>query len=215
MSTEWSERTKPFSSIPGPPRVPILGTLLPYKIGFKKLKTYHNDVCELFFKYGPVVREVFGSQTIIHVYDPADIRQIYESDGKMPQIPPLQETTQFYRKKKDMSLGLGNLNGEEWYKLRHAVQQMMLRPREVSYYYPLQDDVAKRAVKRIHEDLDRNGSVPQLHLLVAKWILESAGMCCFEKSLGSLSGDERERLSHKLVELNIEIFKVYLLSHVV
>ena len=27
------EQVKPFTAIPGPPRIPILGTLLPYKVG--------------------------------------------------------------------------------------------------------------------------------------------------------------------------------------
>lgn len=80
-----------------------------YFLGIKKLATYHQDVCNLFHKYGPIVREEFGSQTVIHLFDPVDIRSVYESDGKMPFIPPLQETTQFYRQQKDMSLGLGNL----------------------------------------------------------------------------------------------------------
>lgn len=63
-------------------------------------------------------------------------------------------------------------NGDEWYRLRRAVQQMMLRPREVSYYYPLQDGVARKLVDRITKEVDDNGSIHNLHHLVAKWILE-------------------------------------------
>lgn len=63
-------------------------------------------------------------------------------------------------------------NGEVWYKLRRAVQQMMLRPKEVSYYYPLQDGVAERAVERLAGMVVEDGKVPGLSSLVGKWILE-------------------------------------------
>ncbi|XP_047488020.1 probable cytochrome P450 CYP44 [Penaeus chinensis] len=208
VSAGVSEQRKPFSSIPGPLRLPLIGTLLPYKIGLKKLKDYHYHVCDLYHQYGPLVKEHFGSQVIVHVFDPADIRTVYENDGKTPYIPPLQETTQFYRQEKDMSLGLGNINGEEWYKLRHSVQMMMLRPREVSYYYPLQDGVAKKAIEKLAAEVDEDGVVSNLNTLISQWILESAGMCCFEKSLGCLSGGDEEEMAKNLVRTNVQIFQL-------
>lgn len=36
----------------------------------------------------------------------------------------------------------------------------------------------------------------------------AAGMCCFEKSLGCLSGGDAEELAKNLVRTNVEIFQV-------
>ncbi|CAL4197513.1 unnamed protein product, partial [Meganyctiphanes norvegica] len=204
--TENCDNIKPFSSIPGPFRLPLIGSMLPYKLGIKKLDNYHLGLFELYQKYGPVVREDLGSQTIIHIFNPDDFKRIYESDGKTPFIPPLQETTQKYREEKDMSPGLGNINGEEWYRLRHAVQQMMLRPKEVTHYLPLQDKVAIQAVDRLSQQVGENGIISDLHVTVGKWILESAGMICFERSLGSFAGGFEEERATNLVKANREIF---------
>jgi len=56
-----------------------------------------------------LVRQKFGTSTVIHVFDPDDIRTVYVHEGTMPHVVPLQETVQLYRQTRDMSLGLGNV----------------------------------------------------------------------------------------------------------
>ena len=114
----------------------------------------------------------------------------------MPIIPPLQETTKMYRAQKQMSLGLGNTNGDEWYRLRSNSQQRMLRPREVRQHLPKVNEIADDFVSR----LDRirygiNGEVNDLRLEVGRWSLENAGMLVFDKRLGCLEGGEEVRVS--------------------
>jgi hypothetical protein len=70
---------------------------------------YHNVLRELHAKYGPVVREDIGSDTVIHVFDPDDVKVVHSVGGKTPEVPPLQEAAQLYRQQRGLSLGLGNM----------------------------------------------------------------------------------------------------------
>lgn len=66
-------------------------------------------MCELYKKWGPIVREDLGAgNVVIHAFDPEDAKKVYINEGPTPYVGPLQETTQEYRKKKNLSPGLGN-----------------------------------------------------------------------------------------------------------
>jgi hypothetical protein len=69
---------------------------------------YHKVLRRLHAEYGPICRQKFGPTTIVHCFSPDDIRTVYQNEGKMPVVPPLQETTQLYRQQRNMSPGLGN-----------------------------------------------------------------------------------------------------------
>ncbi|CAG0919709.1 unnamed protein product [Notodromas monacha] len=99
---------QPFEAIPGPLTVPVFGNLLHYKLGIFRQPEYHKVLRKLHQTYGPICRQKFGSETIVSVFDPNDIRTVYQSEGKTPTVPPLQETTQLYRLQRNMSPGLGN-----------------------------------------------------------------------------------------------------------
>ncbi|XP_046406719.1 probable cytochrome P450 CYP44 isoform X2 [Ischnura elegans] len=199
-------KVKKFSEIPGPFRLPVLGNLYLYKLGIYNPLKYHEVLKDLFKRYGPLVRQDIGMRSIVHVFDPESVRAVYEGEGKSPHVEPLQETVMMYRKQRNISLGLGNMNGDEWYRLRSAVQQMMLRPTEVHYYLPHISEVASDFVERIREKTKGNGELGNLREEVSKWSLESAGMVCFETRLGSLAGGESERQATKVVEANRKIF---------
>ncbi|ODN05629.1 putative cytochrome P450 CYP44, partial [Orchesella cincta] len=205
LNTEvLTQHIKKFEDIPGPVRLPLLGNALYYKFGIFNISEYHNVLRNLYDKYGPVVRQDIGNRTVIHAFDPDDVKNVLNSDGKTPIVPPLQETTKLYREKRELSPGLGNTNGDEWYRLRKAVQKMMLRPNEVHYYLPFVDTVAKSFVEKIEACLDTNRTSSDLRDLVAKWSLESAGMVCFERRLGAL--DKNEQWAEEMVTANKIIF---------
>ena len=45
---------------------------------------------DMFRQHGPLVRENIGGKTVVHVFDPEDIKNVYSVEGKRPVVPPLQ-----------------------------------------------------------------------------------------------------------------------------
>jgi len=204
-----SKAVKPYSSIPGPNILPVLGSTLQYRgKGPRSKEEYHLALGDMFKEYGPLVKERLGGKDIVHVFDPEDIKAVYNVEGKWPEVPPLQETTAIYRAQKEMSLGLGNTNGEEWYRLRTNCQQRMLRPKEVSVHLPSVDQVAQQLVKRLQEVSHLNSEVSMLKHEIGRWSIENAARMVFHREMGCLSTDEGIEWGNNLVEANAEIFRL-------
>lgn len=201
------KEAKPFQSIPGPVRLPLWGNLLHYKLGVFDVRKYHEVLEHLHKQYGPIVRETIGSRTVVHVFDPDDIKEVYMNEGQTPFVAPLMETAQLYRKQKNLSLGLGNVNGEEWYRLRSAVRHLMLKPQEVQVYFSAVREIAIDFVSHI-ENILVDGKVENLRDEVSKWAQESAGAICFGRRLGCLNGGEMENVAQKIIAANKEIFQL-------
>ena len=72
------------------------------------METYHHVLIERYRQYGKIFKETIAGNTRVHLFDPEYIRLMYAQEGRTPHIPPLLETTQMYRKYRDMSPGLGN-----------------------------------------------------------------------------------------------------------
>ncbi|XP_041347656.1 probable cytochrome P450 CYP44 [Gigantopelta aegis] len=206
-TTDYSV-AKPFSEIPGPKGLPYFGTLFQYRLGrYRNIDRLQDALMEQHRTYGKIMKETLLGETSIHLFDPDYIKLVYQNEGKNPYLKPLLETAQIYRKMRHMSPGLGNMNGEEWYRLRSAVQKMMLRPKEVTVYLPLVLEVADDFLARIKSLRDENGEVKEFANEAAKWSLESSAMTCFEKRLGYLHGrEDNSDEGQKMVDSNTTLF---------
>ncbi|CAH1791274.1 unnamed protein product [Owenia fusiformis] len=215
------DNAKPFSDIPGPRGLPVFGTLFQYTRGPYTIDTYPDALIDRYKEYGPIFKETIAGNTIVHIFDPEEIKKLYAIEGKTPHVPPLLETMQMYRKYRDMSPGLGNVNGEEWYRLRSAVQQMMMRPKSAAAFLPLVNEVVDDFIIRINQIKTPTGEVLNINNELLKFTLESATYTCFEKRLNTLDAGEESHTqkmincNHTLLELSTKLkFKLPLFKYI-
>lgn len=204
------DRAKPFDEIPGPPGLPYLGTMLQYRKGpFKKYDTdrFQYAVMDRYMKYGKIVKETVAGATVVHLFDPDYIRTVFQAEGKLPHVAPLMETTQMYRQQKGLALGLGNTNGEEWYRLRSAVQQMMMRPKAVTVYLPLVENVADAFIQRLKKIRVESNLIPNLRNEISKWNVQSAAATVFEMDLDCLNARPNSEVQ-RMIDANTEMFQL-------
>ncbi|PAV74462.1 hypothetical protein WR25_02446 isoform B [Diploscapter pachys] len=96
-------------------------------------------------------------------------------------------------------------NGDEWYRLRSAVQQIMMRPQAVYAYLPFTNQVTQSLINHIKNETQRDGQV-DMRRVAGRWSLESAGNTVFEKRLGALG--DNIKWADRLVDVNKEIFQL-------
>ena len=121
---------KSFQVIPGPRALPLVGSLLDYKLfktyDFKRL--YETGLAK-YKAFGPVVKERIGSNPpILWIFDPADMKTLYNIKDEFPGRTS-HLALEKYRKDKPLLYSSGGLlptNGEEWRRLRMSAQKPML-----------------------------------------------------------------------------------------
>ena len=88
--TTPSTEAKPFSEIPGPRRLPFVGSSLSFlsQVGKKPIYQAQKEWME---KYGNVYRiKVPTFPELIMIHDPQDIEVMYRAEGKYPSRAPFQ-----------------------------------------------------------------------------------------------------------------------------
>ncbi|OWF54646.1 probable cytochrome P450 CYP44 [Mizuhopecten yessoensis] len=207
LSTDY-DSAKPFSDIPGPTGLPFIGTLMQYTGPFRKydIDNYQAVLESRWKEFGPVLRETIGNRTAVRLFDPDHVQAVYQHEGVWPNIVPILESSRKYRESKDMSPGLGNINGQEWNTMRKAIQTVMMRPHNVAQFLPFVNEVADDVIDEICIRKDNEGNIAHFNYLAGRWNLETAGMICFEKRLGALK-EGFDSHSQRMIQANLDIFE--------
>ncbi|XP_070561087.1 probable cytochrome P450 49a1 [Ptychodera flava] len=177
---------RPFEEIPKPRFLPIVGTLLDYTaLGPYSIEKMLDACVDRYRKFGKIWIESFGTKATVNIIDPADVEVMFKHDGRMPERPslePLVKAREMYKR----SIGVANLQGKEWRRIRSGVQSFVMRPKSVAQYIPDLDDVSKDFIALMKELRNEDGEIPDFQNEIYKWALESVSKVTLDTRLGCL-----------------------------
>lgn len=149
----------------------------------------HYASMEMYKKYGPIVVEKLpGRYSLVHLFVGTDIRNMYQEEGKEPFR---MGATAFkdYRVSRPVyyaDVGILNLQGKDWLKVRTTTQQHTLRVRTTMSYLPSMNKIAEEALDLLNKLMDENGKVEDCFGFLQRWALESVALASVDARLGTL-----------------------------
>lgn len=199
QNAEAIQNIKPWKEIPGPPALPIVGSILSFLPG-GKLSGYKgvqlND--RLYQLYGPIVRMegLMGALPMVMLFDADAVEHVLRSENTMP-IRPGFPSLEYYRKQHNKTYdpkrqtGLISDHGENWKDFRSKVNHIMLQPKTIKLYKDVLEDVASDMVAKLRSDRDENNMITKkIDFEMNLWALESIGVValgtrlnCFDPNL--------------------------------
>lgn len=82
VANQSHEKAKPFSEIPSPKGLPLLGTLLQLPSDSTKQRPFLVERCKQFF---PIYREKAGVIDMVMVFDMQEIEKLFRNEAKYPR----------------------------------------------------------------------------------------------------------------------------------
>lgn len=202
------QNAKPFSEIPGPSFLGLIRGFLPGGRFYNLKVSELNEVLRKDF--GPTVKlpGMFGKRSLVLTYNPANFETIFRTEGIWP-VRRGNDTFEYYRKqlRPEVFKGRGGLlgdQGEEWGKMRMAVNPVMMQPKVARAYVGPVDLVAREFVEQIREMRDASQELPDdFGNKLNEWSLESIGVIALDHRLGVMS-KERNKEAESIVKVTQE-----------
>jgi len=212
-----------MSEIPGPKRLPFIGTTYTFKPWpGAKVDQFNTNQRGRFYEvnYGQIAKSHLpgflpGCDTIITLLDPKDFKIVFRNEGKYPQrfatampLPLLHR----YRKERDQSMGLIFSNQEEWWRMRQPVNKVMMRANAALPYLDLQSPIGDQLVETLKRKFQEgNGRHPKVMQDVFCWALESICAVVYDHQIGFMDPNlSKESWQRKFIDSMDAVFDVIL-----
>ncbi|XP_011568545.3 probable cytochrome P450 301a1, mitochondrial [Plutella xylostella] len=198
LTEEIFTNARPYSEVPGPRPIPILGNtwrMVPI-IGQYDISEFAK-VTKLFLdKYGRIVRlgGLIGRPDLLFVYDADEIERIYRREGPTPFRPSMPCLVKYKSEvRKDFFgdlPGVVGVHGEQWRTFRSKVQRPILQPQTVRKYVAPIEQVTSDFISYMETARDENLDLPAcFDNDIHRWSLECIGRVALDVRLGCLSSD--------------------------
>ncbi|CAH1986316.1 unnamed protein product [Acanthoscelides obtectus] len=192
---ETVQHVKPYSEIPGPRAIPILGNtwrVMPI-IGQYDISDTAKVSFELHREYGKIVKlsNLVGRPDLLFLYDADEIEKVYRQESVTPFRPSMPCLVKYKGDvRKDFFGTLGGVvgvHGEPWKKFRTTVQKPILQVQTVKKYIEPIEDVTKDFISKMLAMKDENGEMPSdFDNEIHKWALECIGRVALDTRLGCM-----------------------------
>ncbi|XP_066257198.1 probable cytochrome P450 301a1, mitochondrial [Euwallacea similis] len=186
---------KPYSEIPGPKPIPVLGNtwrLLPV-VGQYDISDVAKLSALFYQEYGKIVKlsGLVGRPDLLFIYDVDEIEKIYRQEGLTPFRPSMPCLVKYKGEvRKDFfgrEGGVVGVHGEPWKTFRTKVQKPILQLHTVNKYVEPIEAVTKDFIERMLEMKDGNQEMPpDFDNEIHKWALECIGRVSLDVRLGCL-----------------------------
>ncbi|XP_046461154.1 probable cytochrome P450 49a1 [Daphnia pulex] len=198
---------KSFQDIPGPKPLPLVGNALLFSpLGPYNVSRLLDGFTDLQKQYGDIIKLNMGNKISLLIFNPDDIRSMFQHEGKYPQRPTF-EALKDYRKKKYQCVGVVPDNGKEWYRLRQNVQTL-LKLKTVHSYWNRQQTVAQEFSAGLLSKMNSDGIVKDFIQHAFQYSLEAIGVVCYGKRLNCFSNNsEDSRVNKAIVQANVQFLK--------
>ena len=202
FATDAQTMLKPFSDIPGPKGLPLIGSLHKlWKIMDKGGK--QNWFYQLYREHGPICKVNMATNTTVLVTDVKAIQELFRNEGSRP-YRGFEENIKWINTKNKMPDGLAFSLGEDWKKLRSAMSRQVV-PRRVANYTPGLCKISEDLCDHLAAQRGTDGWVDDIFDATGKWSLKGVTYVVFDEQIDVFSG--RDARTEEFVKASLDFIE--------
>ena len=144
-------------------------------------------------EYGDIYRVTTpGTGDMVVLFRPEHIKMMFTREARIPNNPGFDFFEYVRRdvmKDRFKITGLFN-NNEDWYEVRHKVQQDMMRPKSALYYIAELEEIAVELTVKIEQLISSKDGILEPQRVLQEYALEAVGCVFLGTRLGAMAGLE-------------------------